>query len=93
MTFHFLLQPAPLARSDATTILKCIRMLYEAKREEAKAREAGKEPVKDMREPAREAGKDICVLILVFPSRISPVFKLKRRIWLGATYTSFSPGR
>ena len=34
-----------------------------------------------------------CVLIRVFPSRISPVFKLNLRICDGDTYTSFSPGR
>ncbi len=33
------------------------------------------------------------VLIRVFPSMMSPVRSPKRRIWLGATYTSFSPGR
>ena len=33
----------------------------------------------------RSANFSFCVLILVFPSKISPVFKLKRRIWLGAT--------
>ena len=33
------------------------------------------------------------VLILLLPRRMSPVFRPKRRIWLGATYTSFSPGR
>ena len=32
------------------------------------------------------------VLTRLFPRRISPVFSPKRRIWLGATYTSFSPG-
>ena len=42
---------------------------------------------------SRAANFSVAALILRFPLMMSPVFMLKRRIWEGATYTSFSPGR
>ena len=52
----------------------------------------GSNPLTDSRYKSVE-NFSFCVRIRFGPLIISPVFKLKRRICVGDTYTSFSPGR